>query len=76
VLLPAFWSQVFSIEGVRAYELERCRRTHRAIVELDREGAEEVEAALRQWPGYRPRSGWLGGPPRRSHGPWLRRSPS
>lgn len=55
VLLPAFWSQVFSIEGIRAYELERCRRTHGAKDSLESEGRAEVDAILRQWPNYRPR---------------------
>ena len=56
VLLPSFWSQVVSIGGVRAYEWQRCRRTHRTFAQLKREGNEQVAELLTRWPSYRSQS--------------------
>ncbi|MCP4447639.1 MAG: hypothetical protein GY811_20220 [Myxococcales bacterium] len=52
VLTPAFWSQIFSIDSVRAYELERAKRKHEAVLVLDGEMRQEVSELLGHWPTY------------------------
>ena len=76
VLLPAFWSQVVSLQGHRAYELARCRRSHESISRLRREGRDEARALLSQWPTYQPPQPWLQRSGKTQPGPWLRRSES
>ncbi len=77
VLLPSFWSQVISIKGHRAYELERTRRSHDAKLALRKAGRQEAATLLKQWSSYDPPSPWMGrGTKAGRRGPWLRRSPS
>ncbi len=56
VLLPTFWSQFFAIKSVRAYELERSKRTHRLVAALERDIKDEVNSLLGEWQTYRPRA--------------------
>ncbi len=77
ILLPGFWAQVISLKGHRAYELQRCRRSHLALERLSREGRATATAILRQWESYEPRKPWRGQQGKSaSRGPWMRRSPS
>ena len=77
VLLPAFWSQVVSLKGHRAYESERARRSHDALERLTREGREQTAQILGQWESYEPPRPWQGQRGKATNqGPWLRRSPS
>lgn len=52
VLTPAFWSQIFAIESIRAYERERARRKHEAAIALDREARHTITELLGHWPTY------------------------
>ncbi len=52
VLLPALWSQLFAISGIRAYEKARGQRTRRRIVLAQRESAVEVRTILSRWPTF------------------------
>ncbi len=52
VMVPAFWSQVISIRGLRAYQWQRLRRYHQARVALDDETHELVTPMLSAWPSY------------------------
>ncbi len=54
VLLPAFWSQLFAIKSVRAYELERSKRTHRNMAALDLDVRQQIDSLLAGWQSYRP----------------------
>ncbi len=56
VLLPVFWSQFFAIESVRAYELERSKRTHQVVSRLDKGVRGEIDTLLGNWETYRPLS--------------------
>ncbi len=59
VLLPAFWSQVFALKSIRAYEAARNRRTRVRVVLANDASTREIRTILTSWPTFRPASAAL-----------------
>lgn len=57
VLLPAIWSQLFAIDGLRAYQWERSKEAHREVARLQRESRASAQQILSGWSTYEPPDG-------------------